>query len=258
MQPDSIRVLIVDDEPLAREKLRLFLQECPDMQVVGECANGKEAIAALRKATPDVVFLDIQMPEVGGFDVIRRFAPEELPMIIFVTAYDDYAIDAFEIHALDYLLKPFDHERFQKTVERIRQQMARREPPGIASGLGELLQHIENKPRYLQRLLIKSGGGIYFLKVDEIDWIEAAGNYVNIHTGKKTHLLRESLSNLETRLNPARFVRIHRSQIVNVERIEKLQSDMHGEYLITIKTGEILQLSRTYRDRLLRHFEEEG
>lgn len=256
MTQKQISVLIVDDEPFARDKIRNFLNDEVDFEVIGECGNGRQAVEVLHATSPDVLFLDIQMPEMNGFEVLQNIDLPSLPLIIFVTAFDEFAINAFEIHALDYLLKPFDYERFQKTLDRIR-KAARTNGSVLSAKLEKLLEQIESKPKYLQRLMIKARGDIYFLKTDEIDWIEASGNYITIYSGKKTHLLRESLSSIAEKLNPEQFARIHRSQIVNIERIEKLNSDMHGEYIITLKNGKALVLSRTFRDNLLRHFDGE-
>lgn len=255
MNHEKISVLIVDDEPFARDKIRTLLADEADFIVDGECGNGKEAVQAIHSQQPDVVFLDIQMPEMNGFEVLQNLDMAALPIIVFVTAFDEFAVNAFEIHALDYLLKPFDYERFHKTVERIRSHIRKSDSGGLTFRLEMLLEQLENKPKYLQRLMIKSRGDIYFLKTDEIDWIEASGNYITIYTGKKTHLLRESISGIAEKLDPEKFARIHRSQIVNIERIDKLNSDMHGEYIITLNNGKALLLSRTYRDNLLRHFE---
>lgn len=256
MSLSPARVLIVDDEPFAREKIRGFLAEEADFYVIGECGNGEEALRAMQTQQPEVVFLDIQMPRMNGFEVLQQLDTARLPTIVFVTAFDEFALNAFETHALDYLLKPFDFERFQKTLARLREHLKLRQAAELNSKLEQLLQQLHSGPAYLQRLMIKSRGDIYFVKTADIDWIEAAGNYITLHTGKKTHLLRDSISNMQRKLDPARFARIHRSQIVNVDRIRKLNSDLHGDYFITMQDGTSLILSRTYRDNLLRHFEQ--
>ncbi|HEV2715711.1 MAG TPA: LytTR family DNA-binding domain-containing protein [Terriglobales bacterium] len=245
-----IRVLVVDDEPLGREMLTEMLQADPQAAIVGESVNGREAAAAIRALAPDLVFLDVQMPELGGFDVLEVLSQEQLPMVIFVTAYDQYAVRAFEVHALDYLLKPFDRERFEACWQRAKAQILRDRNSNNEQHILALLEELKAGKRYLERLVIKAGGRIYFLRTDEIDWIEAQGNYVSIHSGKKSHLLRETISNLGAQLDPREFVRIHRSSIVRVDRIHELQPWFHGEYRVILNTGTQLALSRNYRDNL--------
>ena len=246
-----IRVLVVDDEPLAREKIRGMAADDPEIRVIGECTNGAEAIEAVQAMRPDLILLDVQMPEVGGFAVLEALKDEGLPPVIFITAYDHYAVRAFEVHALDYLLKPFDRERFKAAIERAKRQI-RREQNG--SGFDEriiaLLEQIKEPTRYSERLVVKTGGRVFFLNTDEIDWIEAEGNYVNIHTGKKAYLLRETISCLEAQLDPKEFVRIHRSSIVRLDRIKELQPWSHGEYHVILLDGTQLTLSRSYREKL--------
>ncbi|KAA3620129.1 MAG: DNA-binding response regulator [Calditrichaeota bacterium] len=251
---DKIKIAIIDDEPLARKKIANYLQKIEDMEIVGEFANGKETLLHLPSLQPDVVFLDIQMPEIDGFEVLQNLTMDILPIVIFVTAYDQYAISAFEHHALDYLLKPFDLERFEKTLRRIREQLAQKTGAELTQRLQQLVGEIQRQPRFLERVMLKSGSDIYLLKLSDVDWIEAAGNYLNLHVGRKAHLLRETMTNIEKKLDPAVFVRIHRSQIVNIERIKKLQSDWHGDYIILLETGQQLTLTRTYRDNLLNRF----
>ncbi|MCA9735163.1 MAG: response regulator transcription factor [Deferribacteres bacterium] len=251
----KIKIAIVDDEPFARKKIVNFLNESIDCEIIAEYENGREALHYLPDSMPDVVFLDIQMPELDGFEVLQNLQMTPLPLIVFVTAYDQYAITAFDHHALDYLLKPFDRERFEKTMLRIRETFATRSVGKTDERLQHLLGQIDRQRPYLKRLLLRTGSDIYFVKVEEIDWIEAAGNYLNLHTGRKTHLLRETMTNIEKKLDPANFVRIHRSQIVNLDRIKKMQSDSHGDYEILLDTGQRLTLTRTYRDNLLQRFE---
>ena len=246
-----IRVLVVDDEPLGREMLREMLQEDAQAAIVGESANGREAADAIQKLSPDLVFLDVQMPELGGFDVLELLAHEQLPRVIFVTAYDQYAVRAFEVHALDYLLKPFDRERFDACWQRAKAQILHdRNRSNVDRRILGLLEDLKTGQPYLERLVIKAGGRIYFLRTDEIDWIEAEGNYVSVHSGKKSHLLRETISSLDSRLDPKQFVRIHRSSIVRVDRIQELQPWFHGEYRVILNSGTQLTLSRNYRDNL--------
>jgi len=237
-----IRTLVVDDEPLARERLTTLLSRHRNIQIVGECVNGRKAIAAVRKDKPDLVFLDVQMPEVSGFDVVEAIGAEEMPAVVFVTAYDKYALKAFEVHALDYLLKPFDRERFEKALERARSYIEGRENNELSRRLRGLLAE--------QRIVIRAGGRISFVKTDEIEWVEAAGNYVRIHSRREEHLLRERLSEIEARLDASRFVRIHRSTIVNLDCIKELAPIFHGDLQITLRNGTRLTLSRTYRSKL--------
>jgi two-component system LytT family response regulator len=244
-----IRVLLVDDESLAREMLREMLQDDPQVTIVGESCNGREALEAIRAHSPDLLFLDVQMPELGGFEVLAALG-KEIPRVIFVTAYDQYAVRAFEVHALDYLLKPFDRERFDISWQRARAQILRDRDGGTDQRILALLQEMKAGNKYLERLVIKAGGRIYFLETTEIDWIEAEGNYVSVHSGKKSHLLRETISSLEGQLDPKKFVRIHRSSIVRIDRIQELQPWFHGEYRIILQNGTQLTLSRNYRGKL--------
>jgi len=247
----TIRTLIVDDEPLAREKLRSFLESEPDIEILGECRDGREALIAIEADKPDLVFLDIQMPELSGFEVLENVEPESLPAVIFVTAYDQYALKAFEVHAIDYLLKPFDRERLRQALDRARRERDRQELGEVQKQLRSLLADLDTqKPQFAERLVVKSAGRVVFVKVADIDWIDAAGNYVKLHVGGEGHLLRETMSHLEERLDPKRFLRIHRSTIVNIERIKELQQQFHGDYLVVLKSGQRLTLSRSYRDRI--------
>ncbi len=246
-----IRVLLVDDEPLAREMLREMLAGDPDAQIVGESGNGREALAAIRSESPDLIFLDVQMPEVGGFDVLASLGKDKIPYVIFVTAYDQYAVRAFEVQALDYLLKPFDQERFDVSWQRAKAQLTRdRNGGGMDQRILALLEELKAGNKYLERLVIKAAGRIYFLETGEIDWIEAEGNYVSVHSAKKTHLLRETISSLEAQLDPRKFVRIHRSSIVRLDFIKELQPWFHGEYRVILHDGTQLTLSRNHRDKL--------
>ena len=229
----SMTAVIIDDEPLGRDIIRELLRKDADVSVVAECANGHDAIAAIEDTQPDLVFLDVRMPELDGFDVLAALNMDRLPIVVFVTAYDEYAIRAFEVNAVDYLLKPFDRDRFRRAVDRAKTQVRR-----------------GNRPRYPERLVVKSTGRIVFVKTDEVDWIEAEGNYVQLHVGSNSHLLRMTIGSLEHHLDPAQFVRIHRSQIVNIDRIRELKPWWHGEYHVVLKDGTRLTLSRSYRDRL--------
>ena len=243
-----IRVLIVDDEPLARERLRTFLQDEPEVSLVGECATGKEAVAAIRKKKPHLVFLDVQMPELNGFGVLEQLGPEHCPPVIFVTAHDRFACRAFEVHAIDYLLKPFDRSRFRTALGRALRRI-QAPPAGQSQQMANLLAEV--RPGALSdRLAVKSGGRVLLIKLEEIDYIEAASNYVEIHVGRESHLLRETMTKLEERLPSDRFLRISRSTIVHIDRIKELQPLFHGEYSVILRDGTKLTLSRGYRDKL--------
>jgi two-component system LytT family response regulator len=246
----KVRTLIVDDEPLAREGVRSLLESEPDIEIIGECGDGRSAVLAIEKQRPDLVFLDVQMPELDGFGVLETLELESLPVVIFVTAYDQYALKAFEVHALDYLLKPFDRERFNKALSRAKEQIFLRKTGRHDQQLLALLQDLKNEKKFLERLVIKNAGRIFFVKADEISWIEASGNYARLHVGAESHLLRETMNELETKLNPEKFLRIHRSHIVNMEHIKELQPWFQGEYVVILRDGTRLTLSRSYREKL--------
>jgi two-component system LytT family response regulator len=246
----SIRTLIVDDEPLARERIRSFLETEEDVEIVGECGDGPSAVEAIERERPDLLFLDVQIPEMDGFGVIERIGPVRMPVVVFVTAYDQYALQAFEVHAVDYLLKPFDQERFHKALQRARSAVAARRDGDFSERLMALLQDLKAPQGPLERLVVKSSGRIFFLRVEEIDWVESSGNYVCLHVGKESHLLRETMAGIEAKLDPSRFIRIHRTAIVNVDRIKELHLLFHGEYGVVLRDGSTLTLSRSYRDRL--------
>jgi two-component system LytT family response regulator len=255
--PERIKTLIVDDEPLARRNLRLLLESDPQIEILGECRNGKEAVKAIESMRPDLIFLDIQMPEMDGFDVLERVGAEHIQAIVFVTAFDQYALKAFEVHALDYLLKPYDDLRFTQALQRAKSQIETREITKVSKRLLALLEERESQkvssPRrttYLTRLMIKLTNRVVLLRVDEIDWIEADGNYAKLHVGKKAHLLREKMQDLESQLDPERFVRIHRSIIVNLERIKELHPHFNGDYIVVLEDGTQLKLSRSRRENL--------
>jgi len=248
----KIRTLIVDDEPLARERIRKLLQKEADIEIVDESADGSEAVSAVGKHQPDLVFLDVQMPELDGFGVVERLDRRAMPVIVFVTAYDRFALRAFEVHALDYLLKPFDSERFRNALERAREHIRRRQTGELSERIGELLADLKTGGKHLDRLAVKSAGKVLFLRVEEIDWIEAADNYVNLHIGNECHLHRETMAALEIRLPAQNFMRISRSTIVNIERIKELQPLFHGEYSVILRNGTRLTLSRSHREKLNR------
>jgi two-component system LytT family response regulator len=246
----TIRTLIVDDEPLARARIRTLLDSEPDVSVVGECGDGRDAVAVLRAQQPDLVFLDVQMPVLDGFGVVEAVGPERLPALIFVTAHDRYALRAFEVHALDYLLKPFDRERFRGAVARARDRLARADRAAADRQLLALLEEVRAARQAPQRLAVKEDGRVFFVRLEDVDWIEAAGNYVRLHVAAAVHLLRETMTALEERLPPERFVRIHRSAIVQIDRIRELEPWFHGDYRVLLHDGTALTLSRGYRPKL--------
>ena len=246
----KIRTLIVDDEPLARERLRKLLQAEPEIELVRECANGREAVAAIKKEAPELMFLDVQMPELDGFGVLTALNTEKLPAVVFVTAYDKFALKAFDIHAVDYLLKPFDRERFKAALGRALNRIKSEQSGELSQRLSALLADLKPGAKAPERLAVKTAGRVVFVKLDEIDWIEAADNYVNLHVGGESHWLRETMTALETRLSAERFLRISRSTIVNVERIKELQPMFHGDYVVLLRNGTRLTLSRSYRNQL--------
>ncbi len=254
---EPIRTLIVDDELLARKRIRNLLRGKRGFEVTGECANGKEAVTTITRQRPDLIFLDVQMPDLDGFGVARSIAAEYQPVIVFVTAYDQYAVRAFEFHALDYLLKPFDDERFEKTLEWVRTQIERNQLHDFSERMMGLLEDYQGQrstagaqAQKLSRIMVKSAGRIFFINTEEIDWIEAEGCYARLHTGRQSHLLRETMSALEARLDSQLFLRIHRSTIVNRERIKELLPQSHGECTVVLQDGTQLRLSRSYRDKL--------
>ena len=247
----SIRAIIVDDVELARERVKILLED-PEVEVVAECANGREAVEAVRDLKPDLVFLDVQMPEVGGFEVVEAVGVEEMPAVIFVTAYDEYALRAFEVNAVDYLLKPFDQRRLNKAVERAKREIRRQTPAGeVEERLRRLLKEVRPEPKYLRRIPVKSSRDTTFVLAEKIDWIGAAGHYLELHVGGETHLIREQLSRLEAKLDPEKFARVHRSAIVNLDRVKSLQPLFNGDHVIVLHDGRELNLSRTYHEKLL-------
>jgi two-component system LytT family response regulator len=243
--------LIVDDEPLARDGLRLLLAEDPDIAApIEEARNGREAVAVLQRSRPDLVFLDVQMPEMDGLSVVREVGAERMPAVVFVTAHDRYALQAFEINAIDYLLKPVTRERFAQALARAKAQLASRSAEAANRQILGLLETIAARDRHLKRVAVRSAGKTLFIDVEDIDWIDAAENYVQLHVGKASHLLHVTMNALEKSLDPAAFVRVHRSIIVQVGRIAELQPAPHGEYVIVLQGGVRLRSGRTYGDRL--------
>jgi len=246
------KVLIVDDEPLARRGIKARLKSFPDFTVVEDCEDGVTAISAIKRHQPDLVFLDVQMPGLDGFGVLRRLPKTCRPFIIFLTAYDQYALRAFGVHALDYLLKPIDSERFRKAMEHARRQIKFQTADAIEERLSNLLaEHAAQKrpKRYVQRFTVRTGNRVSFVGAKEIDWIEGVGDYIGLHVGSRRALLRETLNRLETQLDPTRFVRIHRSVIVQVSRIQELATLPNRELRVRLIDGTHLKVSRTYRDR---------
>jgi two-component system LytT family response regulator len=242
--------LIVDDEPLARDGLRALLSRDPEVEAIREVRDGREAVVSIREGKPDIVFLDVQMPEMNGFDVVRTIGAEYMPAVVFVTAHDQYAIQAFEINALDYLLKPVIEERFVKALARVKSCIYSNSAADSNRQIIGLLETIASPRNYLKRLAVRSNGKTVFVDVEDLDWIQSAENYVELHAGGGTHLLHVTMNNLETSLDPEKFLRVHRSVIVRLGRIQDLQMGAHGEYLITLRDGTRLHSGRTYADQL--------
>jgi two-component system LytT family response regulator len=246
----SIKILIVDDEAPARRKVRQHLARAAEVDVVGEAADGLAAVAAIRSLAPDLVFLDIQMPGMSGFEVIEEIGCERMPAVVFVTAYDEFALEAFAVEAVDYLLKPFGEARFQRALERSRKLIATR--AGSAEQLARLLASVRPGQRHLQRVVVKKADRLFFVPVGDVIRFSAEGNYVLVHTAAGSHLIRDTLSRLETRLDPERFARIHRSEIVSIDRIKEILPWFHGDHVVVLQNGERRRLSRRFQDRLLR------
>lgn len=245
---NKIKVLIVDDEPLARRGIGQLLETAPDFVIISEASNGQEAITLIKELSPDLIFLDIQMPLVDGFSFIEKLDSKKMPEIVFVTAYDEHAIRAFEAGAIDYLLKPINVERFQKTLERIRYRIFSGENKSLENKLTELFNNLKStETAYLQRITLKENGRISFLAVEKIDWISSLGNYVEIHSGREKFILRETMDGIEKKLNPNEFLRIRRSKIVQISKIKELQTLFNGEYTIILFDGTELISSRRYR-----------
>jgi two-component system LytT family response regulator len=245
-----IRTLIADDEPLVRGRIRDLLAEEPDFLVVGECATGRAALSAIGQLNPELVFLDVQLPELDGFELLDRLDGARRPAIVFVAAHDQYALRAFEVHALDYLMKPFDRERFNKALERARREILQAKNRDLSERLLSLIKDLGSEKPRVERLVVKSAGRIRFLKTEEINWIEAAGNYVRLRIADETHLLRETMAGIESKLDPQKFIRIHRSTIVNLERVKEIYPKLYGEYVVALRDGTQLTMSRGYREKL--------
>jgi len=254
----SIRTIIADDEELARNRIKHLLQAELDIEIVAECSDGHKTVEAILEQGPELLFLDVQMPEMDGFEVLQAVGERRSLTVIFVTAYDQYALRAFEAYALDYLLKPFNRARFRKAVERARLQIARENRDRVDQRLAALLKDARTTSEYLERLVIRSAGRIVFLRTDDVDWFEGCANYVQLHVGKSTHLLREKISTLEARLDPGKFIRIHRSSIVKIDRIKEMRSSGDGEHVVVLHDGSRLSLSRGYRERFQKLLQEAG
>src|SRR6266850_228595 len=246
----SIRTLIADPEPAAQEILRGLLKEQPGIEVVAVAGNGREAAEAINQFHPDLVFLDVHMPDGGGFEVLNEVRCAQMPAIVFMSGNEHFAARAFDVQAIDYLVKPCGRDRLQLSLDRVRAQLNQYQTNHIHDKIEALLTDLRREPRNNERIAIKSGGRILFLKLGEVDWIEAADNYVNLHSGQEAHLLRETMNRLEARLSSKRFVRISRSAMVNIERIKELQPVLHGEYAVVLGNGTKLTLTRAYREKL--------
>jgi len=245
-----LTVLIVDDEPLAREGLRMLLADDPEIAAVQEAKNGREAVQCIREGWPDLVFLDVQMPEMDGFSVVHEIGPDHMPAVVFVTAHDQYAIRAFEINAIDYLRKPVTAERFVHSLDRAKARLRTSEPHHESRQILSLLETIASPRRYLKRVAVQSAGKTSFIGVEDVHWIRAAENYVELHVAQASHLLHVAMNTLEKSLDPDTFVRIHRSLIVNLRRVKEIQPVSHGEYELLLQSGVRLQSGRTYHERV--------
>jgi two-component system, LytTR family, response regulator len=249
-QAMRIRTLLVDDEPLAREGMRMHLDDHADFEVIGESDDGESAVHAIEQLTPDVVFLDIQMPGLDGFAVLEALGDARMPHVVFVTAYDEFALRAFDAHALDYLLKPVDPERLGRTLDRLRERFREPARDPIDRRLVALLEEMRGKDEYLRRVVVRAGNRLLIVRTDEVDWIEAASNYAQLHVGQKVHTMRETMTGLESKLDPDEFIRVHRSIIVRIDRIREFEPLFQGDYLIVLRDGTRLTSSRSYRDRI--------
>lgn len=245
-----IRTLIIDDVPLARQRIKRCLAGDAEIQIVGESANGQQAVADIRSLAPDLIFLDVQMPALDGFGVLEALNDERMPAVIFVTAYNEYAIQAFEVNALDYLLKPVDCERVYKAVERAKSRLVQlTRDDQLHSRVRAMLDELKSGSKYIKRLTIKLTGRTVLLPTDEIDWIETHGNYLKVYAGRESHLIRATMQSLETKLDPEKFVRVHRSVIVNVEKVKEIYPRSNGDQDLVLQNGQQLMLSRNYRDK---------
>ena len=250
VESSKIRVLIVDDEHLARKKIQNLLKNDSEIEVVGECSNGIDSVNAVKSLRPDLLFLDIQIPKLDGLKVSEALSGPDSPLVIFVTAYDQHAVRAFDLQALDFILKPYDRDRFEKALTRAKIQIHEKRKQDFGPQIMAMLSEMRDRPKYLDRIVMKNDGRVFFIKIADIDWIGAEGNYVRLHTGKESYLYRENLGNLLSQLDPAKFRRIHRSSVINIDRIQELRSGAYGDYNITLIGGTELTLSRSYREEL--------
>ena len=246
----TLRILIADDEPVARRRMRRLLAQARDVEIVAECGDGASTVEMISSHAPDLVFLDVQMPELDGFGVLQALGAERMPAVVFVTAFDRYALRAFEVHALDYLLKPVDAPRLLGALERARLAVATRQGPSVDPRILALLNHLSSDRKYLARLPVRAEDRLLVIDLDDVDWIGAADNYVTLHAGGREYVVRDTMGRLERELDPARFVRIHRSTIVQLDRIRELLPDFHGDFTIVLKSGARLTLSRRHRANL--------
>ncbi|HKJ34092.1 MAG TPA: LytTR family DNA-binding domain-containing protein [Balneolales bacterium] len=242
-------VLIVDDESHARERLKKYIKSDSELKVAGECSNGVEAVESISKQQPDIVFLDVQMPKMDGLGVIETVGAENMPVVIFVTAYDRFAIQAFKVNAMDYVLKPVAKDRFIESINRAKNSIQNRKNGELNRRLLNLLEEMKPQKQYIDRIMVKSSDRMYLIKTEDIDWIEADDNYVKLHVGPKYHLLRQTMKSLEDTLDPDIFLRIHRSVIVNMDRIKEIQQWFNNEYTVILKDGTELTMSRGYKDK---------
>ncbi|WP_196139588.1 LytTR family DNA-binding domain-containing protein [Aliikangiella sp. G2MR2-5] len=266
-EPKSkIRTIIVDDESLARRGLNIRLEQFPDIELIAECKNGREALESIESLCPDLIFLDIQMPGIDGFEVVKRMQADHMPLVVFVTAFDQYAIDAFEVHAVDYVLKPIENERLATAIERVRSHLKQSDSDNQKKRLIDLITNITGHtpakidqmletgefeaPKYPEKIAIHDGGETTLVVASDIDWVEAAGDYMCIHAKEQVHVLRSTMKALENKLNPSSFQRIHRSTIVNLNKVEKVCSHINGEYHLILSGGARLKMSRSYRDKI--------
>ncbi|HEY0174055.1 MAG TPA: LytTR family DNA-binding domain-containing protein [Pyrinomonadaceae bacterium] len=248
---NKLRTVIIDDEAAARRRVVQFLNEISDVELVGECEDGRQAIDLINDLRPDLLLLDVQMPNLDGFGVVREIGPSPAPAIIFTTAYDQFALQAFEANALDYLLKPFSRERFGQAVSRARERISEAAAGRLGRQLQALLRSLEAEPARAKRLEVRSSGCVIFLPVTDIDWIGSADNYLEVHAGRETHLIRETMGRIEAKLDPGMFVRIHRSTIVNVTRVKLLRPLFNGDQLLTLSDGTQLTVGRNHRDKFI-------
>jgi two-component system, LytTR family, response regulator len=248
----SIRVLVVDDEAPARRRIQAHLANKPDIEIVGHAANGREAVDAIKRLQPDLVFLDIQMPGLNGFEVIEAIGVDAMPAVVFVTAYDEHALDAFDVHAVDYLMKPFAEDRFERALQRAVARIEARAPDRAT--LTQLLEHVRTARPHLQRIVVRDDERLLLVSVGDVIRFTAEGNYVALHTAERAHLVRETITHLEAQLDPAHFARIHRSEIVNIDWIREVHPLFHGDHAVILKNGEERRLSRRFQDRLLHNF----